>query len=769
VSNGASNNSLSVELRRQIDSVCEAFCAEWNEGRGGRVPHIEDFVNRVAVEGRSEALRRLLSAELEFRTRQQHRISFDDYYERFPNDHQDLNTVIGDVSDVELSTDHPSTSVAGKDGSSPQVPLAEESGPVPTRIGNYVIESVLGNGAFGRVYRARDTNLNRLVAIKGPSPRRWAELKQELADRFQSHGASRIMDDFLTEARNAASLKHPGLVTVHDFQIDDGRPYIVQELIEGGSLSTWARRESPGDRQVVAMMIEIVEAISYAHQQGFVHRDLKPANILVDDHGHPHVTDFGLAIHESVQLQSMGQVSGTLPYMSPEQIRGESHRLDGRSDLWSLGIIFYELLTGDRPFRGAGDDLTDQIEFASPRPPRQRRPNLAGELERICLKCLEKRVIDRYSSAIVLIDDLKNWLDGAISTEQTSDTNVIAETPSLNDEEVRIVPKGLRSFDEHDADFFLTLLPGPRDRTGLPESIRFWKSRLEDTDPDNTFPVGVLYGPSGCGKSSLMKAGLLPRLAPHVLRIYIEATPNDTESRLLSGLKTQFPDLPNVSLPEAFRWIRERRIPGGGKLLIVIDQFEQWIHAHGSDPSSMLVDALRQCDGGHVQSVVMLRDDFWMAATRFMRDLDARLIEGVNSGAVDLFPLRHARDVLIQFGRAFGVLDASDEITVEQTQFVTDAINGLAQDQKVICVRLALFADMMKEKPWTPDSLRAVGGAKGVGATFLEETFYAAQAPPEHRLHQRAAQDILRAHLPDGDVNNKGQIRTPDAYLQPSG
>src|SRR5262249_22218893 len=116
--------------------------------------------------------------------------------------------------------------------------------------------------------------------------------------------------------------------------------------------------------------------------------------------------------------------------------------------------------------------------------------------------------------------------------------------PTSESRPIKIVPKGLRSFDEHDADFFLELLPGPRDREGLPDSIRFWKTKIEETDPDRTFPVGLIYGPSGCGKTSLVKAGLIPRLVNHVLTIYIEATANETESRLLNGLRKSCPWLP---------------------------------------------------------------------------------------------------------------------------------------------------------------------------------------------------------------------------------
>src|SRR5262249_34430439 len=152
-----------------------------------------------------------------------------------------------------------------------------------------------------------------------------------------------------------------------------------------------------------------------------------------------------------------------------------------------------------------------------------------------------------------------------------------------------------------------------------------------------------------------------------------------------------------------------------------------------------LVQALRQCDGLHVACLVMVRDDFWMAATRFMRELEVRLVEGFNSAAVDLFDLRHARKVLGEFGRSFGCLpeDRSNR-TAEQDRSLDQPVWSLSVEHKVISVRLSLFADMVKGRPWTPTTLKEVGGAEGIGVTFLEETFSAATAPPEHRLHQKA-------------------------------
>jgi formylglycine-generating enzyme required for sulfatase activity len=336
----------------------------------------------------------------------------------------------------------------------------------------------------------------------------------------------------------------------------------------------------------------------------------------------------------------------------------------------------------------------------------------------------------------------------------------------------KVIPKGLRSFDAADADFFLDLLPGPRDRTGLPDSIRFWKTAIEETDPERTCAVGLIYGPSGCGKSSLVKAGLLPRLAEGVCPVYVEATGAETESRLLKGLRRILPELPNnMRLVEVLAELRRGHcLPPGQKVLLVLDQFEQWLHAKRNEENTELVQALRQCDGGRVQAIVMVRDDFWLAVSRFLRELEVHLHEGQNSALVDLFPLRHAEKVLTTFGRAFGALpERAQTLSKEQTEFVTQAIAGLAEEGKVICVRLALFAEMMKDKPWTPAALKDVGGTEGVGVTFLELTFSASTAPPEHRYHQQAARAVLQVLLPESGEDIKGHMRSHAELLEKSG
>ena len=211
-------------------------------------------------------------------------------------------------------------------------------------------------------------------------------------------------------------------------------------------------------------------------------------------------------------------------------------------------------------------------------------------------------------------------------------------------------------------------------------------------------------------------------------------------------------------------------MPQGTKVLIVLDQFEQWLHSKGRAENTELVQAIRQCDGGRVQCIVMVRDDFWLGVSRFLRELEVPLIEGRNIGLVDLFDVDHAQKVTRAFGRAYGRLpEKESDSPTEANAFLDQAVNGLAEDGKIVCVRLALFAEMMKGKQWTPATLIEVGGPQGVGVTFLEETFSATTASPEHRFHQKAARAILAALLPQSGTHIKGNMRSYQELLETSG
>ena len=336
---------------------------------------------------------------------------------------------------------------------------------------------------------------------------------------------------------------------------------------------------------------------------------------------------------------------------------------------------------------------------------------------------------------------------------------------------VKVVPKGLRAFDEHDADFFLELLPGPRRADGLPDSIHFWKVRIEEMDLDKTFKVGTVFGPSGCGKTSLVKAGLLPRLSAVVIPIYIQATATETESGLLRGVRKHLPHLSgDTDLGNALIAVKEHINRDHRKVLLVIDQFEQWLHANRGQENTELARALSECDGERVQALVMVRDDFSMALFRFLEVLGIDFKKGENAYVIHRFDHQHARKVLMAFGRAYGRLPAAGgDLTQEQKDFLEQALKGLSQDGEVVPVRLALFAEMVGEmvggRPWTPATLREVGGTEGVGVTFLEKTFNSPKDNPNYHLHQKAAQGVLKALLPESGTNIKGHMRSHEELL----
>lgn len=756
----SSDSSDRSDIENVVDLVCREFERKFREEPTFRIENLLDGIQHQFqnfeskldhYKAKHRAIAELIFVEMEMRWTAGQPIDAAEYLRRFPDFgttiEESLNRLIRQhISFRETcflaSVFEPEEKVVADDGFELRLDLSSQAG-IPDELGPFREISQIKSGSFGIVCRAIDSRNGRTVALKFPRK-----------DKLSRDPDLRM---FLAEANRAMKLDHPGIVKTYAIEKSNGYLAIVQELIDGPDLST-AKTQLRGPKDIARLIAFVADALAYAHQKGVYHRDLKPANILVDRQGRPHVVDFGLAITESELIYVPGHRCGTAYYMPPEQVAGLTRLLDGRSDIWSLGVILYELLTKDRPFKGITEpEIFAQIENKDPRPLRQIDDSIDPELQRICLKCLEKYQRDRYLTADELASDLRHW--AALPAHKI--------TPS--DAPAPFLPKGLRSYSAEDAQFFLDLLPGPRDRYGIPGSIRFWESRIcEPVPPANRVPVGVIFGPSGSGKSSFIKAGLLPLLAPTILTVYVEATQADTEVRLLKALRQRLDGLPEkISLPELLRGLSSGRWrpTGFGKILIVIDQFEQWLSRSEDFATSQLARAMRFCDGQQVQCLLLTRDDFMMALSRFADALEMDVREGENAQAIDLFDKKHARKVLAKLGRAYERLPAEPaELSDAQEAFLKETVDQFAADDYVICVHLVLFSEMFRQRPWTTAELKQVGGVAGTGEKFLEATFGASSRDKRLRSQHDSAQRVLEALLPTAGSDIRGAMK-PEGEL----
>ena len=410
----------------RIEAPITAFEAAWVRGER---PLLGDYLAADSLH-RQTLLVELVHAELEFRLKAGEPARVETYLTAFPDLATHRDVVMGLVRaewsirgrlEAKLGLDHyvgrfptlaeelasrpivPTPSALGPSPAISPIAVGFDADPLPRWLGKYELRQQVGCGGFGFVYRAWDSVLDRDAAVKIPRPEVAASALE--------------VANFLREARNAITLRHPNIVEIYDAGPIDRTVCLVSEFVEGMTLAERLRIGAFGVFESVRIMKDVLGALGHAHDRKIIHRDLKPSNILLDRQGKPHLTDFGLAKRaagdSTLSPTGAAQVLiGTPAYMAPEQARGDTASVDARSDIYSAGVLLYELLTGGVPFRGRGRILQVQIEEAAPISPRNLNDEVSPDLEMICLKALAKHPAERYQTTGAMIADLDDFEAG---------------------------------------------------------------------------------------------------------------------------------------------------------------------------------------------------------------------------------------------------------------------------------------------------------------------------------------------------------------------
>ena len=315
-------------------------------------------------------------------------------------DLEDQN-LLGDQATLDLPTLLHSEPAKPADRSTPKGNRSFDKSAVGTTIGNYEVLSILGRGGMGVVYKARHTKLNRIVALK--------------IILHGVHGGGTALERFVSEAKSVAAMQHPGIVQIFEIAEHESLPYFSLEFVEGKDLQSTLKGTPWNPMSAAKIVATVCDAMQYAHDRQVLHRDIKPANILLDSDGNPKLTDFGLAkkIDGEDHLTREGAIVGTPSFMAPEQARGALAEISTRSDIYSLGAVLYQLLTGRAPFvSDSAMDTLAQVINREPLQPRELQPGIPIDLETICVKTLQKDPATRYASCAEMAADLRRFCNG---------------------------------------------------------------------------------------------------------------------------------------------------------------------------------------------------------------------------------------------------------------------------------------------------------------------------------------------------------------------